>query len=157
MRRTDARLEEGLEKGVYYLIADGFRTTSGEFELSVRLNYEEPDRAQLRDGAGGRVPQRDWSFRSRTTMPGGVCSTDLRRALGWAGSAPAFSSMPGGPGRLHRVSDRGDSYDTVLYLQRGCGGNDEIACHDDIGRQQAQPPQRGQARSGRTRLSLTVL
>ncbi|MEE2835335.1 MAG: hypothetical protein VYB65_04865 [Myxococcota bacterium] len=140
MRRTDARLEEGLEEGVYYLIADGFRTTSGEFELSVRLNYEEPDPGPSCETAQEvEVPRN-----GRLVLP--VENDNARRQYapqtcaersGEQGRERAFAFTLDRPAVLDAYtgfSDRGESYDTVLYLLRGCGGNDEIACHDDIGR-----------------------
>ena len=91
---------------------------------------------RLQQGARSRCRNR------RLVLPGrerqcAVCSTDLRRAPGDQGRKRAFAftlDRPAVPTPT-RVPDRGDSFDTVLYLLRGCGGNDEIACRvADIGR-----------------------
>jgi len=139
MRRTDARLQEEVEAGTYYLIADGFRTTSGDVELRVTLEYEEPDPGPTCDTAQ-RIEIPD---NGRLSIP--IENENARRQYaprtcadrsGDQGRERAFAFTLDNPSQLTAYtgfSDRGDSYDTVLYVLRGCGGLDEIACHDDIG------------------------
>ncbi len=138
MGRTDARIEEGVEAGTYYLIADGFRTTSGNFELRVTLEYEEPDPGPACETAQSIDVPRE----GRVEIP--IENEDARRQYapltcadrsGAQGRERAYTFTLQNPAQLTAYtafSDRGESYDTVLYLLRGCGGLDEIACHDDI-------------------------
>ena len=76
------RAEEGLEEGVYYLIADGFRTTSGSSARAYGSTTKSRTRAPLRDGAGGRGAAQRAIGPGRERQCAAVCSTDLRRALG---------------------------------------------------------------------------
>ena len=103
------------------------------------MEYQEPDPGPTCDTAQ-RIEIPD---NGRLSIP--IENENARRQYaprtcagrsGDQGRERAFAFTIDNPSQLTAYtgfSDRGDSYDTVLYLLRGCGGLDEIACHDDIG------------------------
>jgi hypothetical protein len=138
--RTDSRLEQQIEAGTYTIIADGWGTSRGEFQLSASLVVEEPEvgpacgTAQAIDVPNeGRISlpvNNENALRQYAPRTCADRSGDQGREIAFTfnvGERRIFSASTG-------FSDNGRSYDTVLYLLRGCGGLDEIACHDDIDR-----------------------
>jgi hypothetical protein len=138
LERTDSRIEEEVEAGTYYLLADGFVSSSGNYELSFFLRWEEPETGPACETAQAIEVQE----RGRVVLPvnnqNALRQYEPRTCAGRSGDQGrelAFSFRVEQASRLNALtaaSDNGRSYDTVLYLLRGCGGMDEIACHDDI-------------------------
>ncbi|MDE0882832.1 MAG: hypothetical protein OSB21_09570, partial [Myxococcota bacterium] len=138
--RTDSRIEQEVEAGTYYLIADGWETSRGEFELSASLRVEEPEVGPACETAQEiEVPNRgrislpvnnENALRRYAPRTCAERSGEQGRELAFTFSVTERTIFSASTGS----SDAGDSYDTVLYLLRGCGGLNEIACHDDISR-----------------------
>ncbi len=140
LERTDSRISREVEAGTYYVFADGFGTSAGNFEMNLLLEWEEPETGPACETAQAI----EVNERGRVVLP--VSNRNAMRQYqprtcaersGEQGRERAYTFTIEQAAELTAYtgdSDDGDAYDTVLYLLRGCGGLDEIACHDDISR-----------------------
>jgi hypothetical protein len=136
-RRLNPVLDEELTAGTYFLTVDGYNYSAGAYALTVSLEPLEVNDCSDAEalglaGADGffvvvEVGEDDPQTHFAPRTCAGRRDDGAERVFTFELAAPlSFAATTG------RVPGA-EPYDTVLYLLRGCGGIDELACHDDIG------------------------
>jgi hypothetical protein len=136
-QRLNALLDTELSPGTYFLHVDGYHLSAGAYELTVALEAIEVNDCSDAEALG--TPEDD-SFYARIDLEGDNLTSNFapRTCAGRRddGAEQVFTFELEIPRSFAATTGRipgRDGYDTVLYLLRGCGGIDELECHDDIG------------------------